>query len=45
MRFKLIGKMVDVDDRLLHAGGDETVEAIVDQRAPADGDKRLRNGF
>ena len=42
MRLDPVGEMVDVDDGRLDAGRGEAVEAMVDQRAAADLDERLR---
>ena len=41
MRFKRIGKIVDIDHGLRNAGGGQAIEHMIDKRAPLEADKRL----
>ena len=41
--FQLIGEVMNVDHRLLDAGGRDAIEHVVDERPPADAHERLRD--
>ena len=42
MSLDLVGMVMDVDDRVVHAGVVQTVEHVVQHGPPADRDERLR---
>ncbi len=43
MRFDLLGQVMDVDDRRLHAGRGQPIQHMVDQRPPRELHQRLRH--